>query len=114
MVEWSDARPSSWVTHAGLGTSAQDLVTAFNMSKPGVYRRPSHSLAQMASLLQPGTDKAHFGMQTLAYSCVEHLRRGSAHLRDSSRRVLPSRSTAWRNGLRGSLPPPTRRLGAAR
>lgn len=35
MVEWSDARPSSWVTHAGLGTSAQDLVTAFNMSNPG-------------------------------------------------------------------------------
>ena len=36
MVEWSDARPSSWVTYAELGTSAQDLVTAFNMSKPGV------------------------------------------------------------------------------
>ena len=33
MVEWSDARPSSWVTYAELGTSAQDLVAAFNMSK---------------------------------------------------------------------------------
>ena len=36
MVEWSDARPSSWVMYGELGTSAQDLVTAFNMSKPGV------------------------------------------------------------------------------
>lgn len=96
MVEWSDARPSSWVTHEELGASAQDLVTTFNMSKPGALAAPRATLFSPAHHrpnglpLQICTDKANFGMQTLAYSCVQHLKRGSVHLRESSRRVCPA------------------------
>lgn len=80
------------------------------------HRRPAHTLpltlVQMASLLQTGTDKANFGMQSLAYSCVQHLKRGSVHVRDSGRRVCPAGRQLCTTGST-ALPPTIRRLRAA-
>ena len=55
----------------------------------------------------------------MAYSCVQHLKRGSVHLRDSSRRVARQVDSLARRTPRRctspSVPPTTkRRLGAAR